>query len=160
MRQCTTCSEVKDENAFYKSGKYFLSSCKACRKHRYEENREQVLDTRRSHYQKNRQRLIQKQKDYTARHSKQVQAYKRAWTCSPTGRSSNRRRRLKYPEKEAARNALKKAVNSGKLIRPIGCESCGRKAPIEAHHHRGYGQEHWLDVQWLCPPCHRTAEHP
>lgn len=29
---------------------------------------------------------------------------------------------------------------------------------IEAHHHRGYSEDHKLDVLFLCPTCHRL--HP
>jgi hypothetical protein len=28
---------------------------------------------------------------------------------------------------------------------------------MEAHHHRGYGPEHVLDVIWLCRGCHAEA---
>lgn len=29
---------------------------------------------------------------------------------------------------------------------------------VEAHHHKGYDEDHWLDVVWLCRSCHVLAE--
>lgn len=61
-----------------------------------------------------------------------------------------------YPEKAEAQRIFKKAVGSGKLIRPDRCEHCKtNKKRIEGHH-PDYSQP--LKVIWLCNPCHR-AEH-
>lgn len=53
-----------------------------------------------------------------------------------------------------AHAAVYKAVQSGKLIKPNRCELCGKEAPLEGHHYRGYEKEFWLVVQWLCALCH------
>ncbi len=58
-----------------------------------------------------------------------------------------------------ARAALYVAVKLGKIKRPKACERCGTsKHRIEGHHHKGYSKEFELDVQWLCPSCHRYAD--
>lgn len=51
-------------------------------------------------------------------------------------------------------NALK---DTSSFTRPDNCEACGRTCVPHAHHYKGYEPEHWLDVQWLCVPCHDRA---
>ncbi len=58
----------------------------------------------------------------------------------------------RYPEKEACRDKLKKAVKSGKIQRPTICTDCNETKPLFAHH-EDYSKP--LDVIWLCRPCHR-----
>jgi hypothetical protein len=71
-------------------------------------------------------------------------------------------------ERQDAYRAMYRAINRGELTRPDRCERCGspeepdaeepgRKIRMEAHHHRGYGPEHVLDVIWLCRGCHAEA---
>lgn len=67
--------------------------------------------------------------------------------------------RLIAPEKIQARSAVAIAVRQG-LARPTECERCGKTKRLDAHHHKGYAQRHWLDVQWLCRSCHRYAHAP
>jgi hypothetical protein len=51
-----------------------------------------------------------------------------------------------------------KAVRSGDIVKAISCEVCsGTNVPLHAHHYNGYDDEHVLDVQWLCKPCHSSA---
>ncbi len=79
------------------------------------------------------------------------------------------------PLKIAARNAVHAALNRGDIeVQP--CKYCGLppkkvkgnpKAQahqrIQAHHYLGYEEIHWLDIEWLCGPCHglhrRLPEH-
>lgn len=57
----------------------------------------------------------------------------------------------KYPEKLKARQAIARALKSGKLTKPELCEACGSSGRIEGHH-MDYAER--LKVLWLCPPCH------
>ncbi len=75
-------------------------------------------------------------------------------------RAPNRRAKGPDPLKTKARSAVANALLEGRLER-LPCASCGAlpekvngRNRIEAHHHRGYGPENWLDVQWLCFECH------
>lgn len=61
----------------------------------------------------------------------------------------------KHPERIAARNAIRRAIKSGQL-KKLSC-FCGEKQ-VEAHHHKGYEKNYWLDVQWLCREHHRLAD--
>jgi len=57
-----------------------------------------------------------------------------------------------------ANHAVERAIDTGKLVRPETCSECGNRGDIEAHHHKGYAPEHWLDIVWLCVFCHRKAD--
>lgn len=64
------------------------------------------------------------------------------------------------PHMDAARRAVRTALENGLLSRPDTCERCGDRpecmkdgrSSIQAHHH-DYNRP--LDVQWLCYRCHR-----
>ncbi len=72
------------------------------------------------------------------------------------------------PAKAAAHRAVAEAINRGALVRPKSCSRCGREpmprinsksgSGIEAHHHRGYAPAQWLDVLWVCKPCHSILD--
>lgn len=64
--------------------------------------------------------------------------------------------RKAHPLQVGARGAISHAVRYGRLVKQP-CIQCGNPK-VEAHHHLGYEQEHWLDIQWLCKKCH-TAVH-
>lgn len=69
----------------------------------------------------------------------------------------------KYPEREAARMEVRRAIDRGDLIPASSCADCGStpaasdgRRTIQAHHHQGYGNA--LSVMWLCPKCHRNRD--
>ena len=65
----------------------------------------------------------------------------------------------KNKEKRRAHVMLNKMVSTGKIEKPVICSNCGCSPKrLEAHHHNGYAKEHWLDVVWLCHPCHEKAD--
>lgn len=55
--------------------------------------------------------------------------------------------------KHRAHQAVWRGLRYGRLVRPEACERCGSAhRRLEAHHH-DYAKP--LDVEWLCPSCHR-----
>ena len=62
------------------------------------------------------------------------------------------------PEVKAAKNKVINSLKAGKIKKPDKCDKCGAKTSLEAHHHKGYDEEHQLDVQWLCISCHKAAD--
>ena len=60
----------------------------------------------------------------------------------------------RYPEKNKARQAVCRAVKSGKLIREP-CQVCG-DARVHAHH-EDYSKP--LEIQWFCRKHHREYKH-
>lgn len=75
--------------------------------------------------------------------------------------------RSKEPMIARAIDAVRRAIKAGHLTAPTACQQCGSESPpafdgrrtIQAHHFLGYSPEHWLDVRWLCIPCHRKADN-
>ena len=61
----------------------------------------------------------------------------------------------RYPDRVAARKAVYNAKRDGLLICPSICSNCFEPRKVNAHHHKGYTEEFWLDVIWLCSSCHR-----
>jgi hypothetical protein len=81
----------------------------------------------------------------------------KAWDAGPSGRAWRKAWRRENAEKMRAHHAVRCAVKSGKLVRPEICSSCRRPCKAQAHHHKGYQEEHWLEVEWLCAKCHYRA---
>jgi len=59
------------------------------------------------------------------------------------------------PIQARARAAVRKAINSGELVKPAACEECGSKRSLDAHHD-DYDKP--VTVRWLCRSCHGTAD--
>jgi len=67
------------------------------------------------------------------------------------------RRRSAYyapPNRWKAWAAVRAALKRGDLERSDECSACGDIEETVAHHW-SYEPEHWLDVVWMCRPCHQ-----
>ena len=135
-KTCKTCGETKPIEDYYRNpgmADGYLNFCNACVKVSKKEHRTKNLDgcrelARRAAKAWNKRRavyVVQKAKDD----------------------------RKNFPEKFRARDALKYAVRTGKLIR-LPCEICG-KEKAEGHH-EDYSRP--LDVNWLCR-MHHAERH-
>lgn len=75
------------------------------------------------------------------------------------GRITNRKRlasyRMRHPDRYKAVQKVTTATRSGKipLAKTLKCYYCPNQAE-QYHHHRGYTEEHALDVIPLCRSCH------
>ncbi len=85
-----------------------------------------------------------------------VKAYQQGPEYKKTKRRTSVKYRNNYPERLLAQNALIYAVRSRRIDRPDQCSRCGVGC-VPHGHHGSYGEESWLDVDWLCGPCH--GEH-
>lgn len=63
--------------------------------------------------------------------------------------------RQRYPERVNAREAVRRAVRSGKLI-PLPCQHPGCTETKTFAHHEDYSKP--LDVAWFCKPHHDIAD--
>ena len=107
-----------------------------------------------------------------ANFKKKETGYKKRWRSSPENKEkaieynreySKQNREIKnahaktqrqrYPEKESARNKLKRAVRLGRILRPEICSICNTTPKRIEGHHEDYSKP--FDVVWLCSPCHR-----
>lgn len=82
-----------------------------------------------------------------------------AWRAQPENREKYRisqsKNYYRHHGKSEARWQVKLALLEGRLVKPKTCSECGlEKVFIEAHHHNGHDEAHWLDVVWLCKGCH------
>jgi len=84
-------------------------------------------------------------KQYYDSHKEYYSEYNKKWRQEHSMVDAGRRYNAKYPEKQAARNAVKQALAKGTLKR-LPCEVCG-SISSEAHH-EDYSKP--LEVEWLC----------
>ncbi len=68
-------------------------------------------------------------------------------------------RRRYDPATAPAHMAVYRAIKSGRLVKSQICQVCNRVRPVEAHHHNGYDEEHYLDVIFACRECHDMLDH-
>lgn len=76
-------------------------------------------------------------------------------------RRYQRMRRARDLDKTAARRAIQRGVESGRIDKPDCCEICGSSVDIEllhGHHFSGYTGRSKYRVIWVCVPCHVEAE--
>jgi len=90
----------------------------------------------------------EKQREYSAR-------YRDTHNGKERGRAYDERYKEQYPERVKARSKVMHAIQDGKLVAPERCERCNKKHQHLNAHHDSYEPEHWLDIRWLCPSCHK-----
>lgn len=145
-KECSGCRTVLPLAEFSqsKNGKYGRAAkCKSCMRIYVERNREHVRAQKKRWEAANHKRLLE---------------VKRAWRSTPEQKAIAERQRSEYrkrnPEKARARQAVTRALRTGKLLRQP-CQFCG-ESKTQAHHH-DYGKP--LDVIWVCFKCHREKFH-
>lgn len=127
-------------------------------------NKGRVLASKRAYRERNadvlrvKNRLRQRDRRTTEEGAQRARdiasAYGRAHRRELTER--NRQKRAEDPTRFQAREAVNRAVSTGRLVKPTKCSECGKDAPTQGHH-VSYERNKWLDVIWLCARCHRKA---
>lgn len=151
-KSCTKCGDTKPLEEFSretrsKDGR--RSHCKLC----------DNASTARWERQ-NQQRRIEKSKRWAARNRKYKAEKLKEWEQRNPHLVAKKLRRQaeRHPEKIRARQLLKDAVKTGKVVKPGTCEACGHEVERRKLHGHHEDYEKPLDVRWLCRPCH-DAEH-
>lgn len=49
-------------------------------------------------------------------------------------------------------------ISTGFIKKPDTCPRCGSAGPIEAHHNSYNKSDSYLDVEFMCEPCHEKLE--
>ena len=132
-KKCFKCNEIKPLSEFYKHPQMAdgrLNKCKECNKDDVSKNYRVNIEHYKS-YEKLRANIPHRK-------------------CSVRKAKSNWIKR--NPIKRLASTIIGNAVRSGKIIKPLHCESCSSQ-PSRLHgHHDDYAFA--LVVRWLCPGCH------
>ena len=136
---CFKCGVEKPLVEFYKHkqmGDGHLNKCKSCTKKDAGNHRKLNIEKIRE-YDRSRSTL-------------QHRVELRKSTC--------KKYREEYPDRYKAHCKVSNALRDGRLVRPERCDMCGTECNPHAHHW-SYLEEHWLDVEWLCVPCHTEWHH-
>lgn len=96
------------------------------------------------------------------RRGREGDAFRNQSTEAARARKRRYADKQRFPEREAARLAVRRAVSRGEIARRTACESCAASptridgvSAVHAHHD-DYSKP--LEVRWLCAKCH-TAWH-
>jgi len=150
-KQCSKCREWKGLGEFNrdrarKDGR--RCECRTCKrvydKRWYKANAEQCRNAVKRWRKANPERYLGNDRRWRKANAEQCGEY-------------HRRTVAKYPLRNKARAALRHEVRVGRIIRGP-CQVCASTIRIEAHHHKGYEPEFWLDVVWLCRVHHTEAD--
>lgn len=146
-KKCFKCEKEKPLSEFYKHkgmADGHLNKCKSCTRSDVKAHRERNVDHVRQ-YERGRNKLPHRAEA------------RRKYSKTDAGKESKAKRNARYrdrhPERIKARTAVRGAIRDGRLIRPSACECCGEPCAPHAHHW-SYKEDNWLDVEWLCVPCH------
>ena len=63
---------------------------------------------------------------------------------------------IHHPIEHKAQRKLRRAVKSGKIIKPLFCEVCKDKVKL-CGHHKDYSKS--LEVIWVCHSCHKKIHY-
>lgn len=142
---CKICG-VTDRDAPFYSG--VSSRCKECHKAKTRENRAANVEYYRAYDAKR----YQQDPRVKERHNR--------YALTDAGKSSLAKARKKWQEanqeKRAAHVILGNAVRDARVSKPKECQGCGARGMIHGHHH-DYARP--LEVEWLCPKCHRQRHN-
>lgn len=138
---CKKCSEEKPIDSFYKSDP---NRCKECIRIAVKANRLAKIEYYRS-FDKARGSMphrVAARKEYakTKRGIAASNAAKKKWE------EHNK-------EKKRLHGVVTNAVRSGKILKPVFCQVCGKTNCRIEGHHDDYTKP--LEVRWLCSACHR-----
>lgn len=169
-KQCSKCKEIKVLSEFckQKSGKYgHRSECKNCQRiynRIYDKQYRQTENGKEAH-KRARHKYAKSEKGKTSyqlwRHSEKGKAYTQTKKYKCQADKRHKLWALRHPIKQKAHEAVKYAIESGKLPRAnsLQCHyylqnpDCEKQAQ-HYHHWHGYEKEHWLDVVPVCTKCH------
>lgn len=147
-KECGAAKPLKEYYAHPDMADGHLNKCKSCVRGRIAAHRQDNLSKIRE-YDRNRPNRVERN---TLRSTRDKERQKTEEGRKATTEKT-RRYREKFPEKYKANSAVAAARRNGKLAKPLHCEHCEKELPLQGHHH-SYEEKYWLDVIWLCVPCH------
>jgi ferredoxin len=161
---CSKCGIRKPVAEFSKSSKnkdglrYFCKSCiSVCSQKYYQDHKDDINTKTRLYRQNHRnEQSVASRKYYDTHREAKLKSCKEYRSANREAISiKNKEYATKYPERIKAKEAVRRAIEVGILIRPDRCEKCNKIRRVVGHH-ESYLEEHWLDVNWWCYSCHKT----
>lgn len=147
MKKCSVCDQEKSFDKYYKG----YAMCKSCHYDRIKIYRESELG-----------KAVRQKERRAAKESGKYKQWQTKYENSDKGRERNKRyEQTRYESIEgkarlAAKNAVKYAIKTGKLIKQP-CFMCGE---IKTHaHHSSYAKDMRLSVTWLCHAHHNQIHN-
>ncbi len=132
-------------------------------------NREKSNSIKQAYKQRNREKYLAQQREYAKQRYIQNREVLLSKEQTPESKASyaewREKNRLRLnaeylqryhsdsemKKKHSARDKVRKAVLSGKLIKPEACSACDDRVKLQAHHE---DYDNPLEVVWLCKKCH------
>jgi hypothetical protein len=136
---CRTCGQTKPLDEFYRhtaSASGRQSSCKDCQK-------ERAAAWQRAHPERHRAYVY----TWKASHPDQVSRHRK---LTRSRRDQTTADFIRVVVRVAS--TVRRAIASGRLVRPDQCSACGRSGIVPDAVHEDY--EAPLEVTWLCRRCH------
>jgi len=104
-------------------------------------------------------RYQQKRREDSAYNKKHSEYYKKWYARNGRKRKEDYGEVVKnwiihHPKEVNASRILRKAIEKGKIIKPLFCSSCDKKTKLVGHHEE-YDKP--LEVIWLCQSCHKIV---
>ncbi len=108
--------------------------------------------------EKNKEAISLQQGKWYLLNKEKAKKQSKLWADKNRGRSTFSKQKWKdeHPKARRAHVILNKAVKNGILFRPNNCPQCNRSNHTIHGHHEDYSKP--LEVQWMCPQCHKEEE--
>ena len=151
-KTCAICKQTKNLDEFHK-GKVTKEGrqpyCKICSRNEL-----------RKYRHKNREKFNEQRREYAKNNRKIFSDSYLKWSKTENGRAVIDRLSWKYRhvtrvKQVKAADRLNSAVKGGKISKE-SCVVCGVEK-VQGHHYKGYEEENWLKVIWLCVDHHRET---
>ncbi len=130
-------------------------SRKISAKKSYEKHKASRIEKAHKYVENNRKLINEKQRIYYRKNRIKINAKENAYLATEKGKEQSRAYYYKTQEmfkiKRNARNKLRYAVRTGKIVKAELCEKCLEKRKLHGHH-EDYNSP--LIVIWVCSPCH------
>jgi hypothetical protein len=158
-KTCCKCDETKpleDFNRRKRSTDGRQTFCRDCQKASYRANKAKYNADKKRWIEENPEKHYGYTKRWKQRNPEKISAINRKYRerHPEVGKKNVERYYDRHPEREKANRIVRKAVQTGKLKKPPGCERCGELK--ETHeldgHHPDYNDPLW--VLWVDRQCH------
>ena len=148
MKTCSTCGKEKEVTEYYKG----YAKCKPC-----------CYEVTQKYRASERGKEVRRKEAIKARLSGKKQERQKKYEATEKGKLvakkyyQSRYKTLSGKLRESAKNAVKYALKTGKLVREP-CFVCGSEESVA--HHSSYAKDMRLVVTWLCTLHHNEIHNP